>query len=213
MTTETMPETMVERIVAVHRRLDAAEIPHAFGGAIALAYHTLRPRATSGIDINVALPGAEAERVFRSMPPQVEWTGQLIRVARAREEVRLRWLRSGSIGLFFAKDDYYQLVEERKEIQRFAGTSLPVISATDLTVFKTLFNRPQDWVDIAEMLKAGTVDASEALRWAEHLGGVEGGDRLRRALATAPFQRVAAPDHPTPPTPNPITHPEDGIGI
>ena len=207
MTPETGPATMAERIVAVHRSFDAAEIPHAFGGAIALAYHTARPRATSDIDINVALPGMDAERVFRSMPPQVKRTGQLIRVAQARDEVRLRWMRSGSINLFFARDDYDRLVEERKEIQRFAGTSIPVISATDLTVLKTLSNRAQDWVDIAEMLKAGTVDVSEALRWAEHLGGVEGGDRLRRALATAPFQRVAAPDHPTPPTPNPITHP------
>ncbi|MDA8208036.1 MAG: hypothetical protein M0Z92_03490 [Actinomycetota bacterium] len=181
----TGPTTMAERIVAVHRSFDAAEIPHAFGGAIALAYHTLRPRATSGIDINVALAGMDAERVFRSMPPQVKGSGQLIRVAQARDEVRLRWMRSGSIDLFFARDDYYRLVEERKEIQRFAGTSIPVISATDLTVFKTLFNRPQDWVDIAEMLKAGTVDAAEALRWAEHLGGVEAVERLRNALGSA----------------------------
>ena len=185
MTPETRPATMAERIVAVHRSFDAAEIPHAFGGAIALAYHTLRPRATSGIDINVALAGMDAERVFRSMPPQVKGSGQLIRVAQARDEVRLRWMRSGSIDLFFARDDYYRLVEERKEIQRFAGTSIPVISATDLTVFKTLFNRPQDWVDIAEMLKAGTVDAAEALRWAEHLGGVEAVERLRNALGSA----------------------------
>ena len=185
MTPETGPATMAERIVAVHRSFDAAEIPHAFGGAIALAYHTVRPSATSDIDINVALPGMDAERVFCGMPPQVEWTGQLIRVAQAHGEVRLRWVRRGSIGLFLAKDDYYRLVEGRKEIQPFAGTSIPVISATDLTVFKTLFNRPQDWVDIAEMLKAGTVDVSEALRWAEHLGGAEAVERLRNALGSA----------------------------
>ncbi len=178
--------SMAERIVAVHRSLDAAEIPHAFGGAIALAYHTLHPRATSDIDINVALPGAEAERVFRSLPAQVKWTGQLIRVAQARNEVRLRWMHSGSIDLFFARDDYYQLVESRKELRRFARTSIPVISATDLAVFKTLFNRPQDWVDIYEMLKAGTVDTAEALRCVEQLGGAEAAGRLRKTLDTPP---------------------------
>lgn len=198
-------DSMAERIVAVHDRLDAAEIPHAFGGAIALAYHILRPRATSDIDINVALPGAEAERVFRGLPVQVRWTGQLIRVAQVRNEVRLRWMRGGSIDLFFAKDDYYGLVESRKELQRFAGTSIPVISATDLTVFKTLFNRPQDWVDISEMLKAGTVDATEALRCAEHLGGIEAGDRLRRAIGAASVQGEIAPDQAPPP--------EGGIGF
>ena len=208
-----MVATMAERIVTVHRSLDAAKIPHAFGGAIALAYHTLRPRATSDIDINVALPGAEAERVFRGLPAQVKWTGQLIRVAQVRDEVRLRWLRSGSIDLFFAKDDYYQLVENRKEIQRFAGTTIPVISATDLTVFKTLSNRAQDWVDIAEMLKAGTVDVSEALRWAEHLGGVEGGDRLRSALRPQPYPGGTAPDGETPPPFRKIPPPEGRLGI
>ena len=181
-------DSMSERIVAIHESLDAAGIPHAFGGAIALAYHTLRPRATSDIDVNVALPAAEAERVFRSLPAQVRWTGQLIRVAQARNEVRLRWMRSGSIDLFFAKDDYYQLVESRKELHRFAGTSIPVISATDLTVFKTLFNWPQDWVDIAEMLKAGTVNSKEALRCTEHLGGSEAADRLRRNIGALPAQ-------------------------
>ena len=173
---------MAERIVAVHQSLDAARVPHAFGGAIALAYHTFNPRATSDIHINVALPGRQAERVFRSMPPQVKWTGQLLRVAQTMDEVRLRWLRSGSIDLFFAKGEYYQVVENRKEHYPFGETTIPVISATDLTVFKALFNRPQDWVDIAEMRRAGTVDLKEALRWTEHLGGPEAGKRLRSAI-------------------------------
>ncbi|MDA8116882.1 MAG: hypothetical protein M0000_05725 [Actinomycetota bacterium] len=189
-------ESMADRIVAIHESLEAAQIPHAFGGAIALAYHTLHPRATSDIDVNVALPAVEAERVFRAMPAQVRWTGQLVRVAQARDEVRLRWMRSGSVDLFFAKDDYYQLVEGRKELYRFAGTSIPVISATDLTVFKTLFNRPQDWVDIAEMLRAGTVDVAEALRCVEHLGGSRASDRLRGSLGVGPPGAQATPPPP-----------------
>ena len=122
-------------------------------------------------------------------------------------------MHSGSINLFFARDDYYRLVEERKEIQRFAGTSIPVISATDRTVFKTLFNRPQDWVDIAEMLKAGTVDASEALRWAKHLGGVEAVERLRNALGTAPAKEEATPNPIAHSSAGPIAQSEDGLGI
>lgn len=189
-------ESMADRIVAIHESLEAAQIPHAFGGAIALAYHTLRPRATSDIDVNVALPAVEAERVFRAMPAQVRWTGQLVRVAQARDEVRLRWTRSGPVDLFFAKDDYYQRVEGRKELHRFAGTSIPVISATDLTVFKTLFNRPQDWVDIAEMLRAGTVDVAEALRCVEHLGGSRASDRLRGSLGVGAVGAQATPPPP-----------------
>lgn len=73
-------------------------------------------------------------------------------------------------------------MEGRKESYPFNGAVIPVISATDLTVFKSIFNRPQDWVDIGEMLKAGTVDPKEALRCVEYLGGGEAGDRLKRVL-------------------------------
>ena len=52
--------TLPERLVALHRALARRRIPHAFGGAIALAYWTLDPRATSDIDINVFLPAADA---------------------------------------------------------------------------------------------------------------------------------------------------------
>ena len=87
----------------------------------------------------------------------------------------------------------------REELLEFAGSSIPVISATDLTVFKTLFKRPQDWVDITEMLKAGTVDGAEALRCAEHLGGIEAGDRLGRAIGAAIVQGEVVADQAHPP--------------
>ena len=41
-----------EKIVAIGRALEAADIPHAFGGAQALAYYAT-PRATHDIDLNV----------------------------------------------------------------------------------------------------------------------------------------------------------------
>ncbi len=43
--------TVVERILALHAALDAASVPHAFGGALALAWCTQRPRGT--VDVNV----------------------------------------------------------------------------------------------------------------------------------------------------------------
>ena len=52
-----------EQIVALEQAFVAAGIPHAFGGAQALAYYG-SVRATHDIDVNVFLPAAEAERVF-----------------------------------------------------------------------------------------------------------------------------------------------------
>jgi len=52
--------TLAERLVALHRALERRQVPHAFGGAIALAYRTLDPRGTSDIDVNLFVPSAIA---------------------------------------------------------------------------------------------------------------------------------------------------------
>ena len=51
--TATAMTKLVERIVAVAASLEAAEIPWALGGALALAYATNEPRGTRDIDVNV----------------------------------------------------------------------------------------------------------------------------------------------------------------
>ena len=42
---------LVDKIVVCHQHLAAAEIPHAFGGALALAWCTASARGTIDIDI------------------------------------------------------------------------------------------------------------------------------------------------------------------
>lgn len=37
-------------------------------------------------------------------------------------------------------------------------TTLPFLAADGLAVFKALFDRPKDWLDIAEMQAAGSID-------------------------------------------------------
>ena len=54
--------SLVDRILTIHQLLDKADVGHAFGGALALAYCTGEPRATRDIDINIFLP---AEQVLR----------------------------------------------------------------------------------------------------------------------------------------------------
>jgi hypothetical protein len=42
--------SVAERVVGLHRALDDCGVPHAFRGAIALAYWTLEPRGAIDID-------------------------------------------------------------------------------------------------------------------------------------------------------------------
>src|SRR5699024_5095228 len=47
--------SLPEKVIAIHRALAASKVPHAIGGAIALAYYA-EPRATVDVDVNVFLP-------------------------------------------------------------------------------------------------------------------------------------------------------------
>ena len=59
------------KVVALHEALDGARVPHAFGGALALAYWTLDPRGTSDIDHNVFVPAAQCETALKALPAAV----------------------------------------------------------------------------------------------------------------------------------------------
>jgi hypothetical protein len=155
--------TLPERLVALHRALARRRIPHAFGGAIALAYWTLDPRGTNDIDVNVFLPATDCSRALRALPEgvaQPDGTEQTI----AREgQVRL-WWDDTPVDLFF---DYVPVHTEAARHRRtvaFAGTRIPVLGPEELAVFKVMFDRTRDWADIEAMLAVGTVDIDAVRR-------------------------------------------------
>ena len=60
--------SIVGKITALHAALDHAELPHAFGGALALAWCTERARGTIDIDVNVFVGAARSAEVFAALP-------------------------------------------------------------------------------------------------------------------------------------------------
>jgi hypothetical protein len=57
---------MSEKVVRLHRALERRDIPHAFGGAIAVDYYRV-PRATIDIDLNVFVPSEDHMRVIEAL--------------------------------------------------------------------------------------------------------------------------------------------------
>ena len=149
--------TLAERIVALHRALDEHGLPHAIGGAIALAYWTLNPRATSDIDVNVFVPVTEAERVLAALPAGVEQPAGTARRLRRDGQIRL-WWEGTPVDLFLDYAPVHADAAAHREIVEFTGTQIPVLGAVELAIFKAMFDRPRDWVDIADMVAAGTLD-------------------------------------------------------
>ena len=157
-----------EKILLLTRCLTAAGIPHAFGGALALAYYGT-PRGTQDIDVNVFVETAEAERVIEQLAPLGVDSGTPSERARlAREgQIRLYWEHT-PLDLFFSYDALHDRCLARKRRVSFGGDDeIDVLSAEDLVVFKVLFDRAKDWDDIAEVLYAQgpEFDADYALEW------------------------------------------------
>jgi hypothetical protein len=178
--------TLVEKIVAIDDALREAGVSHAFGGALALAFHIEEPRGTRDIDVNVFAPASRAEEVFAALPAGVESRAADVKEVERAGQVRLFW-DDNPVDLFFSTHAFHaEAAAEIVEVP-FAGTTIPVLGATELAVFKAFFNRTKDWADIEAMLDAGTIDVHRALGWLVDL--LEPDDervtRLRGLLARA----------------------------
>lgn len=162
---------LVERIVALHRALDAEDVPHAFGGALALAWCTERARGTIDIDVNVFVSSAEAERVYVALPAGIVVTDDDRAAIERDGQTRLWWDRT-PVDVFFNTTDFHSRAASRARIEDFAGARVPFLACRDLAVFKAFFNRTKDWADLEEMHAAGALDAEAVLGvLALYLGG------------------------------------------
>lgn len=134
---------MEAAVAAVHRRLKEAGIPHAFGGAFALAYYGA-PRPTSDIDVNVFLPAQESEL-------RLDWGGI-------------------PLHLFFSCDPLHEEMErDVREVRLGDGTIVPLVAPEHLVIRKTLLGRPKDHQDIERILASTPVDLEEVDAWVVRL--------------------------------------------
>jgi hypothetical protein len=173
-----------EKVEALARALEAAGVPHAFGGAIALAYYAT-PRGTRDVDVNVFLPASAFGRVLAALTPLgVEPPTAHVRRTLERDgQARLFWDRT-PLDLFFSYTELHDACLERQRKVAFGGVRIAILSPEDLAVFKVLFARDKDWRDLREMLlaQAGGLDASYVLGWLERIVAADD-ERLRRFRA------------------------------
>ncbi len=166
---------LADRVVGIHRAFAREGIAHAFGGAIAYAYHA-EPRATRDIDVNVFLPASDARvalQLLRETGVTVDIERDTARVERDAQ-VRLRW-GPVPVDLFFSAVDFHDDCRLRARVVPFGDVEIPILSAEDLAVCKVAFNRDKDWLDLREMLliQGERFDADYALRWLTEILGPE----------------------------------------
>jgi hypothetical protein len=176
--------SLAEKVVLIEAAMQTARIPHAFGGAIALAYYAT-PRATIDIDVNVFVGSERADEVllaFEKLGAEEPSPSEATRLRRDGQ-ARIRW-GSTPIDLFFSYDEFHDACMERRRAFPFGeGETIHVLSPEDLIVFKAIFDRAKDRRDIAELVftMGDELDRAWIESWLDRIVGSDD-ERLGRCL-------------------------------
>jgi hypothetical protein len=174
---------LAQRLLTVHDALSRAKLPHAFGGAIALAYCTREPRGTRDLDVNVFVAPTRAGEVLAALPDGVTVTDSDVQAAASEGQVRV-WWEDTPIDLFLDLHRFHDDVAAGVRLVPFEDRTIPVLGCTALAVFKALFDRTKDWADIEEIAAAGALDLAQAEASLEQLLGADS-PAARRLAALA----------------------------
>ncbi len=149
------------KLLAVHDALTKALFPHAFGGAIALAYCTEEPRGTRDLDLNVFVPSERADEVLAVLPEGVVVTGADVETVKRDGQTRLWWGKV-PVDIFLNNHPFHDEVAHGVRWVELGDRMIPVLDCAALIVFKALFNRTKDWSDIEAIASATPEDIQTA---------------------------------------------------
>ncbi len=174
--------SLPEKVIAIHETLAELRVPHALGGALALAYYA-DPRATIDIDINVFLPADQSQRVIDGLGELGIDSDALDKAAMERDGQCRLWWGNNAVDLFFAYDPFHEEMRKQSRRAPFAGMMIPILAPEHLAVCKAVFDRRKDWMDIEQMLIAtDDLDVAAIESWLERMVG-EDDPRLERLRA------------------------------
>lgn len=173
------------KLVEVDAALQGSGVGYAFGGAIALAYHVGQPRGTADLDVNLATSAGTVAPVL-DLLPDIEWDERTLAHLEDEGWVRL-WLEGDiPLDLFVPQHQFHVDLQAHTETVPFRDRTIPIVSATHLTVLKAMFSRSKDWADIEAMLLAGSVDVAVATQWTEELLGPDHPSHVRLVQMAGP---------------------------
>ena len=173
------PADPIEAALRVASALDEAEIPYALGGALAYGLWAV-PRATVDVDINVFV---EPDALDGALDALIRAGVQLDRAAAYAGAVRDGMFvgRFGPfrIDVFTPSIPFSREAERTRVRQRLGGREAWFLSAESIAVFKLLFFRGKDIVDLERLVATrATLDVA---RVRAHIVEMMGADDERVA--------------------------------
>lgn len=167
-----MNPELVEKLLAIHEALKAKSLPHAFGGAIALAYCVQEPRGTRDLDVNIFVDAEKAAEVLAALPPGVRVEDGDVEKVLRDGQTRLFW-DGVPVDVFLNNLPLHEEVANKVLWVDMRGTQVPVLDCASLVIFKSFFSRTRDWGDIEEVALATPEDVDAALKAVADLVGEE----------------------------------------
>lgn len=158
----------------IARALEAAGIDYALGGALALGAHGV-PRGTLDVDVNVFASDSELPRVFATLRALGIEIADDTAIVQARRDGLFvgRW--DGMRIDVFTPSIPFSLEAERTRVRVAApdGGSDWFLSPEALAVFKLLFARPKDFVDLERLVavQGDRLDRAYIRRWIADMMG------------------------------------------
>jgi hypothetical protein len=151
-----------EKVLAVHRALADAGLPHAIGGGVALSIHGA-PRDTVDIDVNAFVPPERRPEVRAALDP--------------------RGADDNPVHVFYSHDALHDEMARRVREIPYAGATFPVVAPEHLVIRKALLDRPKDWPDIEALLAANPdLDVTEIELWIDRLADPDDAASIRRSF-------------------------------
>lgn len=174
--------------VEVYEALSRARMSCAIGGAIALGFHG-EPRGTKDVDLDVFIGAERYEELFDVL----ERAGCVVDRDRCRVEARegrtIVVSKDGfRIDVFVPTIPFYAEAEATRVVVTLRGREVAILSAEALCVFKLLFFRPKDLLDLEKVVALRQAALDDAYVRGAIVGMVgEDDDRVRRwdAIVTA----------------------------
>jgi len=168
------PSDAFEAGLQIAAALEQHGIPYAIGGALAYGQYGI-PRATNDVDVNVFVGPEKLDDIFvalRSLGVVVD--ADAARSAAEREGLIVLWHGPFRIDVFTPSIDFSWEAASTRVRFDIGGTGVWFLSAEALCVFKLLFFRGKDVVDLERLVavQGSAIDAGYVReRIVEMLGG------------------------------------------
>lgn len=164
--------------------MDARRVPYAIGGAIAYGIWAV-PRATQDVDVTVFVEGADLALAFAALADLgASFDHQAARVSIDERGDFRATVEGMRLDVFTPSIPFYESVKARRRQVVFRERPLWILAAEDLAVFKMLFFRPKDLLDLERMLAlmGKSFDRAYVRGW---LVDMVGGDDARGEVGRA----------------------------